>query len=140
MIELTDLYRGKTRRELENIVSDYYRDNFQGKCVINKSINEEICFNAIGRSKTSFGGQRLGQIMSSHKATAITVLDKLIEDATFTGSTPPKSKHIRKYRAISFLNFAISCKIDNIIYDFKIAAMVRRGGKIHYSISEDYHI
>jgi len=114
MIELQDKYKGKSRTELEHIVSDYYRDNFQGKCVVNKELNIEVCFNAIGRKKTSFGGRRSENLMTSKKATAITILDKLIEDAKYFGMGAVKEKHIEKYNAVNFLNFNAYCIISKV--------------------------
>lgn len=133
-------YQNKTVKELENIVSEYYKNNFQGKCVVNKETNIEICFNSIGRSKTAFGGKRYNTIMTSQKATAITFLDKLIENAIYIGVGDAKKKHIIKYNAICFLIFKSDCNIDNKNYIFKISVMMRKGGKFQYSINEDYEI
>lgn len=138
MEKIKDVYVGKSKTELEFIVNKIYNSKFQGKCVINKETQIEICFNAIGRSKTAFGGKRLNHQMTSYKASAIAHLDKLIINAKYTGTAPAKPMHIRKYNALSFLIFKAICQIDEKQYNFKISAMLRKGGKIHYSITEDY--
>lgn len=139
MIELTDIYKGKSRVELEHLVSEYYRNNFQGKCVTNKELNIEICFNAIGRKKTAFGGRRERNLMTSYKATAIIALDKLIENAKFVDFGIPKQKHKENFNAVIFFNFVSTCKIDGKEYNFKLSAIMREDDfKIHYSINEDY--
>lgn len=139
-MKIKDIYVGKNKKELEKIVNAEYTKRFQGKCVINKETQIEICFNAIGKSKTAFGGQRPENYMTSYKASAIFHLDKLIENAKYIGIAQPKPKHVLKYKALGFLIFKIDCEIDNKKYTFKISAMIRKGGKIHYSINEDYVI
>jgi len=140
MLKIEDKYIGKSSLELSKIVQKIYTEKFQGKCVLNKSAKVYIYFNAIGKSKTAFGGKRKEHQMSSFKASAIEYLDKLIENADYIGTANPKEKHIKKYKALGFLIFKAKCEINSKIYTFKICAMIREGGKIHYSINEDYEI
>jgi len=131
--------KGLSRDQLERLIYKYYGNHFQGKCVVNKATEVEICFNAIGKSKTAFGSKRINNIITDVKATAIMHLFELLQSAEFIGYADIKEKH-KKFNAIGFMNFISSIEIDGKVYKYKISCMIRKGGKIHYSINENYAV
>lgn len=135
-VKVDNKLKSLNKKQLESYINEYYRLNFQGKCVINKDTQFEICFNAIGRNKTAFGSKRTAYIMTSIKATAIMNLANLIKEAKYIKTVSPKQNHINNFNAISLFIFESKIIIDNIEKKYKITCILNKGGKFHYAINE----
>ncbi len=129
----TKQFSSLTAKEIRNNVYNYYRDNLQGKQIVNKDTGITISFNKDGRHKTA------SLNASIPKSIVICNLLELLKDAKRTKTSLIK-KNSSLYRNIKgatlVINFLISCRVDNKVYKFICGIVVTNDGKFQYSL---YH-
>ena len=125
-IPTTELWAGYSKDELRELVKDFYRTNSQGKSVLNQDRHILVQFTSDGLGKLY-----RGSTINIVKASAIKVLDKIIEQAVYSNFGGRKSSD--KQNVIGFLNFKSKAMIGGQLYHFRISIKFKTDGKAYYS-------
>jgi hypothetical protein len=125
-IPKTDLWIGYSKDELRELVKEFYKENLQGKYVINKDRYLLIQFTSDGLGKLY-----RGSTINNVKASAIKVLSEMIENAVYSNFGERKSTD--KLNVIGFLNFKAKAIIGEQLFNFRIAIKFKTDGKAYYS-------
>lgn len=122
-----------TKFKTNNWLKSYYKNNLIGKDVINNNLGIKIKIAGISRNETIFGPGR----NTKNKIVIVSDLLYVLKNAKFVSWKNPKPKHIKKYKAIGFINLRYECKIESVKKKFRIPIMVRSNGSFQYHLSED---
>jgi len=107
-------------------VNDYYRQNIQGKSVVNNHLKIPIIFTGSGGRKVSYGGHKYVK-----KSAILQCLPKLLEVAEFNNFGNRKTSD--NPLVMGYLNFKAKVKIDGKTENVRIAVTLRSDGKIYYN-------
>ncbi|MCL2027590.1 MAG: hypothetical protein FWG79_03785 [Bacteroidales bacterium] len=112
--------------DLSQYIKQYYKENLQGKTVLNKDLNVMISFTSFGQGKVAYGGRK-----TARKAAVIQCLDKLVEFAQYNNfgirkPTDPQS-------VLGYLNFKAKVKIDGVVEHVRITALIKKSGRLYYN-------
>lgn len=122
----TALWEGYSKDELRGLVKEFYRTNLQGKSVLNKDRHILVQFTSDGLGKLY-----RGSTINAVKASAIKILDKIVEQAIYSNFGERKSTD--KLNVIGFLNFKSKAIIGGKLYHFRISIKFKTDGKAYYS-------
>lgn len=111
---------------------NYYNEKLIGKNVINKHLGIKIKLSKISRNETVFGPGR----NTRNKIVVVSDLLYVLKNAKFVSWKNPKPKHIKKHKAIGFINLRYECKIEGVKRRFRIPIMVKNDGSFQYHLSE----
>lgn len=125
-IPTTELWEGYTKDELRGLIKEYYKTNLQGKSVLNQDRRIWIQFTSDGLGKLY-----RGSTMNPIKASAIKILDKIVEQAIYSNFGERKTTD--KQNVIGFLNFKSKAIIGGILYHFRVSIKFKTDGKAYYS-------
>ncbi len=121
----TSLFDAKGEK-LGVLMREFYKENLQGKTVVNQHIGLTICFTSEGIGKAT-QKRKIGDI----NAAAIKIIDKMIENAEYSnfGQRKPEDKQ----NVIGYLNFKAKAVIDNKRRHFRISVKLKTDMKAYYN-------
>jgi len=114
------------KKDLAQYVKRYYKENLQGKTVVNKHLNVRISFTSFGQGKIAYGGRK-----TMRKAAIVQCLDTLVEVAQYNNfgirkpNDPPS--------VLGYLNFKAKMKVNGIIEHVRISVLLKKTGKLYYN-------
>ena len=104
----------------------FYKNNLQGKSVVNKHIGIEIRFTSEGLGKIT-AKRNIGTV----NAAIVQIIDKLLTEAQY--SNFGERKESDKQNVIGYLNFKAKASVDEQIYHFRIAVKLKTDMKAYYN-------
>ena len=122
----TDLFTSFSKDELREQVRNFYKKELQGKSVLNQDRHILIQFTSDGLGKLY-----RGSTVNVVKASAVKILDKMIEQAIYSNFGERKATD--KQNVVGFLNFKSKAIIGEQLYHFRISIKFKTDGKAYYS-------
>ena len=125
--ETTTIWKGKSKKELRELVLSYYKKNIAGTTIVNKDLGITIEFPVRSGRKTAYG-----EAMYLDKAEAVRILPQIMEDAVYNnwGNRKPQDPK----EVIGYLNFKGKFKLDGTVKDLRIAVKFLKSAKFYYSL------
>lgn len=121
----TSYFTAKSMK-LSEAVKEFYKNNLQGKTIVNKHIGISICFTSDGLGKVT-QHRKIGQI----NAAAIKIIDKMLENAEY--SNFGQRKETDKQNIIGYLNFKATAIIEGEKRHFRISLKLKTDMKAYYN-------
>ena len=140
ILSVQNEYNGISNRQIPKLAEKFYKENIQGKTVVNNDKNIEIVFVKKGMEKSTRGRHIRGRHIpiDSILATSVNYLLELMQSAVFSGyryNLKPNHKKMNGYR---WWNFYSKIIIDNQLYLISIPVLeIRKGAnefKMQYAV------
>lgn len=114
------------RHDLAKYIKKTYRENVQGKVVINRHLKMPIRFNAVGGAELAYGGS-----LSPKKAALVQCLPEMLEHAEYNNWGQRDADDAPS--VIGYMNFKAKVIINGQEENVRITAQFKEGGKLYYN-------
>jgi len=120
------LWKKFSLKEKVEAIKKHYKEQLQGKCVINQDLGISVQFTSDGLGKIT-QNRKIGNT----NAEAVRILEQIIEQAKYNNFGERKESD--KENVLGFLNFKGKAVIDNTLCHFRIAIKRKTDGNTFYN-------
>lgn len=106
-------------------VAKFYTENLQGKIILNKCLNVNIKFNAIGKAELSYG-----RSIHTKKVAILQCLVVLLSEAEYNNFGVRKLTDEKS--VLGYLNFKAKVIIDDKLEHIRLTVLMKKDGKMYY--------
>ena len=113
-------------KDRAKFIKEYYRENLQGKHIVNQHLGLRIYFTSAGKYELAYG-----RAPYLKKVAVIQCIAELLEVAEYNNfgirkETDPKP-------VLGYLNFKAKVKIDSKMESVRISVLLKKDGKAYYN-------